>query len=391
MDKIVYAGSFDPLTKGHWWVIEQALELADKVVVFVAQNAEKKGGKFSGQERKDMIESVAKDHGVEKRIEVMLVQNEYVAVKAKKIGANYMIRGIRNSNDFDQEATLQRANSEVLMGAKTLFVMPPRELDGVSSSFVKAMVGPIGWHWQIKKFLPDAVYKHWIRNYIRESASLFVKTPNKYMISSGAFEFDKKNPYTVNPEKMKSVPLFIEAVLEAYESDGRYYHNLDHLVHCIQELHTLMLRSDTKHLNFEALFLAVLAHDMVYEKKGQDELKSAQKMVELLGEKDTKSVYDIVMATEHLGEKKNAYTENEKAMRSLDLAILAQPSFIYENYVKDVRKEYAQYSDSEYKEGRLKVLKMFLAMPKIYESDLFSHYEEDARINLENEVKQLES
>lgn len=367
MKKIVYAGSFDPLTKGHWWVIQEALYLADEVIVFIAHNPEKKSGMFTPQERKQMIEEVAKANNVEHRINVILVQNEYVAVKAKKMEADYMIRGIRNSNDFDQEATLQRANSEVLLGAKTLFVMPPRELDGVSSSFVKAMVGPIGWHWQIKKFLPEAVYKFWIKKYVRDTVAKIV----------------------VNKDYYSNLDGFVETVIEDYQKSGRSYHNLDHLVHCLQELQNLRFNETAiEHgLNFETLCLGILAHDMVYDKAGEDEKKSAIKMQKLLGKNNwTDRVYDIVMATDHLNSKGKKFTLEEKVMRSIDLAVLAQPEFIYNEYVNNVREEYKNYNDEEYQQGRLKILQMFLNLPQIYESEFFSHYEGDAKFNIKNEI-----
>lgn len=370
MDKIVYAGSFDPLTKGHWWVIQEALELANEVVIFIAHNAQKKSGLFTPQERKEMIEAVAKDNGVQDRVNVVLVQNEYVAVKAKKIGANYMIRGIRNSNDFDQEATLQRANAEVLMGAKTLFVMPPRELDGVSSSFVKAMVGPIGWHVQIKKFLPDAVYKKWIVKYIQESVSQFVPNSDLYEDLNG----------------------FVNNVIQSYGANDRHYHNLEHLVHCIQELQDFKIRNNTEAINMEALFLAILGHDMVYRKEGNDELMSAHNSLEYLGHNETtQKVHEIIMATAHFDKNgKIEFSDEEKIMCSLDLAILAQPSFMYEEYTKNVRKEYAKFDELSYLNGRKKVVESFLEMPQIYKSIFFSHYEEDAKQNLKNELSLIE-
>lgn len=370
MDKIVYAGSFDPLTKGHWWVIQEALELASEVVIFIAHNAQKKSGLFTPQERKEMIEAVARDNGVQDRVNVVLVQNEYVAVKAKKIGANYMIRGIRNSNDFDQEATLQRANAEVLLGAKTLFVMPPRELDGVSSSFVKAMVGPIGWHVQIKKFLPEAVYKKWIVKYIQDSVAQFVP----------------------NSEAFDDLNGFVSNVIESYGNNDRYYHNLEHLVHCIQELQDFKIRNNTENLDMQALFLAILGHDMVYKKERNDELMSAHDSLQYLGYNETtQKVHEIIMATAHFDKNgKNVLSEEEKIMCSLDLAILAQPSFMYEEYTKNVRKEYAKFDEVSYLNGRKKVVETFLQMPQIYKSSFFNHYEEDAKTNLQNELKAIE-
>ena len=123
MEKIVFAGSFDPLTNGHLWVIEQGLEVANKVVVFVAENIAKKT-MFSAIERKKMIEDSCKHKEFKDRVEVMVIRNEYVAKKAIQIGATHLIRGIRSPNDFDYEELIQKTNTDVLGGAKTLFVLP---------------------------------------------------------------------------------------------------------------------------------------------------------------------------------------------------------------------------------------------------------------------------
>ncbi len=73
-----------------------------------------------------------------------VVQGDYTARAAKRHGIDYLIRGIRNTADFDYENLIQRANVDVLHGAKTIFVMPPRDLGSVSSSFVRGVTGAGG-------------------------------------------------------------------------------------------------------------------------------------------------------------------------------------------------------------------------------------------------------
>jgi pantetheine-phosphate adenylyltransferase len=172
MEKIVFAGSFDPLTNGHLWVIQEGLEIAQKVCVFVAENNNKKT-MFSAIDRKTMIEESCNAKGFKDRVEVIVVNNEYVANKAIQIGASHLIRGIRSSNDFDYEGLIQKTNADILGGAKTVFVMPPRDLESVSSSFVKTLVGPVGWHWHVKQFLPLPVYKRFLEDFVSKTYQIY--------------------------------------------------------------------------------------------------------------------------------------------------------------------------------------------------------------------------
>ena len=86
MEKIVFAGSFDPLTNGHLWVISEALEIADKLMVFVAENVNK-NTLFDSKDRKKMIEDSCRDNGFGDRVEVLIVRNEYVAKKASQMAS----------------------------------------------------------------------------------------------------------------------------------------------------------------------------------------------------------------------------------------------------------------------------------------------------------------
>jgi pantetheine-phosphate adenylyltransferase len=137
------AGSFDPITNGHEWLIRQALEICDKVFVIVGNNPAKKY-MFTGQERADMVHRVI---GIEDtdRIVVDFLHNDLLINVAKDSGCNFLIRGIRNSEDFNYEAQVQLINRKICSTIETLFLIPPRELSEVSSSTVKGLVGFNGW------------------------------------------------------------------------------------------------------------------------------------------------------------------------------------------------------------------------------------------------------
>jgi pantetheine-phosphate adenylyltransferase len=152
MKIIGFSGTLDPITNGHMWVIGEARSMADEVLVFLSQNPVKQP-QFSAEARKEIIEQSARERGWH-NVTVVIVKGDYTARAAKRHGADYLIRGIRTTADFDYENLIQQTNVDVLHGAKTIFVMPPRDLGSVSSSFVKALEGPVGWHWTMKKFVP---------------------------------------------------------------------------------------------------------------------------------------------------------------------------------------------------------------------------------------------
>ncbi len=158
MKKIAFSGSFDPITNGHMYVLKEGLLLADKVLLIIAVNPDKKT-LFTEKERENMIYQTLLEHHIEDKVDILISKKEFVAQIALENDCQYLIRGIRNGVDFDYESLIQKANTEILQGAKTIFIMPPRELESVSSSFIKNFVGPVGWHWYVQKFVSQSVYR----------------------------------------------------------------------------------------------------------------------------------------------------------------------------------------------------------------------------------------
>jgi pantetheine-phosphate adenylyltransferase len=162
MKRAVYAGSFDPPTLGHLHVIETAAKLFDELIVAIGDNPEKKYT-FSVTSRIDMLKDSisllpsSKD-GCPPKIQVDHFCNRFLIDYANDKGASYIIRGIRNSQDFEFEKAMRHLNADLAAGITTLFIIPPRELIEISSSVVKGVCGPEGWQRVVQKMVPPPVF-----------------------------------------------------------------------------------------------------------------------------------------------------------------------------------------------------------------------------------------
>jgi pantetheine-phosphate adenylyltransferase len=150
----VYAGSFDPPTLGHLWVIRQAAMIFDQLVVAIGVNAQKRS-RFSVDERMEMLrESVSHLSNVD----VAFFPNVFLVHFAESIGAKYIVRGLRNSADFASELVMRNFNADQNPEITEWFVITPRELAEVSSSFVMGLVGNERWEEVVKPYLPHSVF-----------------------------------------------------------------------------------------------------------------------------------------------------------------------------------------------------------------------------------------
>src|SRR5688572_7174809 len=152
----VYAGSFDPITTGHLWMIEQGSKLFDRLVVTVGVNPDKKST-FTLEERLSMLrESVASISNVS----VTTFSHRYLIHYAQSIHTSYILRGIRSVSDYEFERTMRHINDDLDSKISTVFLMPPRDIAEISSSMVKGLIGPAGWKKVVRKYVPPSVYRH---------------------------------------------------------------------------------------------------------------------------------------------------------------------------------------------------------------------------------------
>jgi pantetheine-phosphate adenylyltransferase len=150
----VYAGSFDPPTNGHLFMIEEGARLFDELVVAVGVNPDKRTT-FSLETRLELLREIAAPWA---NVRVESFENEFLIRYASTIGAQYILRGIRNGQDFTYERTMRHVNEDLEPGVSTVFLIPPRHLAETSSSFVKGLVGPRGWREVVATFVPRPVF-----------------------------------------------------------------------------------------------------------------------------------------------------------------------------------------------------------------------------------------
>lgn len=155
MRTAVYAGSFDPPTNGHLWMIQRGLELFDRLIVAIGSNPSKSYS-FPVEQRLELLrESAPKDD----RLTIAHFDNRYLVDYAKKMSADYILRGIRSPHDYEYERVMRHINSDMAPEITTVFLMPPRDIAELSSSMIKSLTGPEGWEETVSRYVPPAVFK----------------------------------------------------------------------------------------------------------------------------------------------------------------------------------------------------------------------------------------
>ena len=147
MKKIgVFAGSFDPFTIGHKDIVDRALEsVADEVIVAIGINYEKKYT-FSLEERLQAIQKVYEN---EPRVHVESYEG-LTTDFAKRVGASFLLRGVRSIKDFEFERDMAEINKH-RTGIETILLFTDPELACVSSSVVREL---ITYNKNVKDLLP---------------------------------------------------------------------------------------------------------------------------------------------------------------------------------------------------------------------------------------------
>ena len=153
MKKIaLFPGSFDPLTMGHLDTIERGAKLFDELIIGVFINTNKKS-MFSIKEKEQLVkEAVAHLPNVS----VVSQETELTVTAAKRLGANYLLRGIRSVKDYEYEREIMAMNQHLDESIETIILMSDARYSHISSSLIKEVLHFGG---DVEKYLPANIYQ----------------------------------------------------------------------------------------------------------------------------------------------------------------------------------------------------------------------------------------
>ena len=134
MNKVLYPGSFDPITKGHMNIIDQASNLFDEVIVAILVNPSKKDSMFTLEERLELIKRLYKYND-----KVKVISGEGAAVDIALLKeCKAIVRGLRGLSDYDYEVQLAQVNKDISNDkVNTVCLFADKEFQFISSSMVK--------------------------------------------------------------------------------------------------------------------------------------------------------------------------------------------------------------------------------------------------------------
>ena len=145
----VFPGSFDPVTNGHIDIVERALPLFDKIIIAVGVNSLKKA-MFDLEQRQQWIRETLADNP---KIEVGTYERLTVDY-CQRVGANFILRGLRNPADFEFEKAIAHTNRNLNQEVETVFLLTGVGLSAISSSIVRDVIVHGG---DYTSFVPEAV------------------------------------------------------------------------------------------------------------------------------------------------------------------------------------------------------------------------------------------
>jgi len=149
MKKAIFPGSFDPITKGHEDIVQRAIPLFDEIVVAVGVNSTK-NNLFSLEQRLDWIRETFAN---EPKVSFTTYQGLTVDF-CKEQKANYILRGLRTSADFEFERGIAQMNKAMVSEVETVFIISSPELSAITSTIVRDIIKNGG---NVSAFVPSAI------------------------------------------------------------------------------------------------------------------------------------------------------------------------------------------------------------------------------------------
>lgn len=129
----LFPGSFDPFTKGHEDIVLRGLQLFDEIIIAMGYNAQKSTRYFEINMMLDRINSAFKNYS---NIKVVTF-SELTAEFARKNGATFLLRGLRNTTDFEYENSISQVNRQLYPELESVFLITTPKFAWISSSIVR--------------------------------------------------------------------------------------------------------------------------------------------------------------------------------------------------------------------------------------------------------------
>ncbi len=146
----IFPGSFDPFTRGHEALVGQALRLFDRVIIGIGNNLEKSGLLTVENRRRLIADLYADEPRIEARIYTGLTGDF-----ARAAGACAILRGVRNTTDFEYERTMEAANHRIYPDITTVMLFTPSEVADIASSTVREV---LAFGRTVDEFMPRGIH-----------------------------------------------------------------------------------------------------------------------------------------------------------------------------------------------------------------------------------------
>jgi len=145
----VFPGSFDPFTVGHKSIVDRALNMFDEIIIAIGYNSEKSGF-FPIEKRVEWINKI-----FERQSEISVITYQGLTVEfCRENNANYILRGLRTSEDFEYERAIAQMNKKLLPDTETVFLLTSPEHTPISSSIVREIYKHGG---DVSEFIPEGI------------------------------------------------------------------------------------------------------------------------------------------------------------------------------------------------------------------------------------------
>ena len=142
----LFPGSFDPITIAHVDIVKRSLPLFDKIVVGIGLNSSKQNF-LSAEKREEIVKSIFVN---DTNVDIQTYQGLTIDF-AKKIGATYMVRGIRSASDFEYERAIAQINKTMMPDVETIILLSRPEYSAISSTIVRDILRNNG---DVGQFVP---------------------------------------------------------------------------------------------------------------------------------------------------------------------------------------------------------------------------------------------